>query len=95
MLNNNILESLPESIGNVLQLKSLDICSNKLTELPKNLGNLVQLESLDIMKNQLTQLPESIGNLSGIKDHIYAYENPLSSIPASASNLAVKVLYSE
>ena len=66
------LTELPESIGQLKQLRKLDLSwdyedeklKNQLTTLPDSLGQLTQLTSLDLSNNQLTALPDSLGRLT-------------------------------
>jgi Leucine-rich repeat (LRR) protein len=62
------LTVLPNSIGQLTQLKNLDIYDNKLTVLPNSIGQLTQLQILNISNNQLTSLPESIGQLTQLEE---------------------------
>ncbi len=61
------LTAVPNSLGRLTQLESLDLGGNNLTSLPEWLGQLTQLESLDLRGNQVTALPESVGNLTQLK----------------------------
>ncbi|MBD3352480.1 MAG: TIR domain-containing protein [Candidatus Lokiarchaeota archaeon] len=62
------IESLPDSIGNLTNLKLLDLCNSTLRELPDSIGNLRQLKTLYLcVCRRLRALPESIGNLSNLK----------------------------
>ena len=59
------LQSLAESIGNLLKLSALDLsgCKN-LKSLPQSIGNLLKLEVIKLSGcNNLQSLPESIGKL--------------------------------
>ena len=58
------LIELPESLGQLTQLHSLDLFDNQLTALPEWLGELTQLEELDVSSNQLTALPQSLSQLT-------------------------------
>jgi len=58
------LVKLPDSIGNLVNLKQLNLVDMRLTSIPRSIGNLIQLEHLDLSKNQLTSLPSSITNLT-------------------------------
>jgi hypothetical protein len=67
ILSNNLLQTIPNSIGNIISLKILDLHNNKLNSLPESIGNLVNLISLDLDDNSLITLPESLVNLSKLK----------------------------
>src|SRR5688572_10135937 len=70
------LTELPESIGQLTQLKKLDLGwnyidekqKNQLTALPEALGKLTQLQTLNLSQNQLTDLPESLGQLMQLQE---------------------------
>ncbi len=81
----NQLTSLPESIGNLTQLKTFYCSSNQLTALPESIGNLTQLKAFLCNSNQLTSLPESIGNLTQLKAFYCGY-NRLTALPESIGN---------
>ena len=61
------LTSLPESIGNLTGLTSLDVSSTKLTSLPESIGNLTGLQSLDVSETRIASLPESLEKLSSLR----------------------------
>ena len=67
-LGSNELTKLPNSIGNLVALRSLDVDNNKLTALPNSIGNLVCLESLYANHNRLAQLPATIGKLRTLRE---------------------------
>ena len=52
--DSKLLTDLPESLGQLTQLQSLDLGDNQLTALPEWLGQLTQLQSLDLRDNPLT-----------------------------------------
>ena len=58
------LINLPDSIGNLVNLKQLNLVDMRLTSIPNWIGNLTELKHLDLSKNQLTNLPSSIANLT-------------------------------
>ena len=82
----NQLTSLPESIGNLTQLKTFYCSSNKLTTLPESIGNLTQLQRICCKSNQLTALPESIGNLTQLQ-YFSCAQNQLTILPEWIGNL--------
>ena len=61
--NNCELISIPESIGDLTSLYTLNIAGNQVTSIPESIGNLINLVGLHLSNNQLTSLPESICNL--------------------------------
>lgn len=85
--------SLPERIGDLVNLKIFNISNNQITTLPESIGNLNQLESLYSSNNKLTVLPESIGNLTNLK-LLKCLDNKLTTLPESIGNLGnLKDLY--
>ena len=85
-LRDRRIASLPESIGNLVNLIYLYLEGNQLTNLPESIGNLVDLSHLGLGINHLTSLPESIGNLciGGLN----LRENQLKILPDSIGNLS-------
>ena len=63
-LNGLGLSSLPTQIGELTDLRSLDLSGNQLTELPESIGDLTALTTLGLNDNRLRTLPERIGDLT-------------------------------
>lgn len=63
---NKIIE-LPDSIGNLIHLESLNLHRNALIKLPESIGRLTNLNNLTLEANNLNYLPESIIELSKLK----------------------------
>ena len=61
-LSKSQLALLPEFIGHLTQLTSLDISDNLLTTLPESIGQLEELQNLDLSGNPLRVLPETVRN---------------------------------
>lgn len=94
-LRNMKLTELPESIGQLKQLRKLDLShdyskksedKNQLTTLPDWLGQLTQLTSLDLSHNQLTALPPSLGQLTQLT-FLNLSSNKLTALPDSLGQL--------
>jgi Leucine-rich repeat (LRR) protein len=85
-LSGKSLKSLPENLGNLTALQTLNLSCNQLTALPESVGNLQSLTFLDLTSNQLANLPETLGNLKEL-EMIYLNENKLSALPKSFGNL--------
>jgi Leucine-rich repeat (LRR) protein len=62
-LDKNKLLRLPESIGNLKNLKYLCISRNIIETLPNSISNLSQLAYIDAWDNPLYVLPETIKSL--------------------------------
>lgn len=61
------LTELPESLGELTQLQSLNLSRNQLAGLPEWLGRLTQLQTLDVRDNELSKLPEWLGRLTQLQ----------------------------
>lgn len=85
---------LPEEIGNLINLKFLELGSsshseillNNLTEIPSEIGNLTELTHLYLQFNSLTELPAQIGKLKKLKE-LKLGGNDLSSLPKEIGEL--------
>ena len=53
-LGYNQLKSLPDSIGNLTNLKYLNLSKNQLKDLPESIGKLKKLQRLHLYGNQLS-----------------------------------------
>lgn len=86
-LNDNSLEVLPEELGDLVNLRELDILGNKLQTLPSTFKNLTKLEILHAENNQLAKLPKGLGSLESLKK-VYLQNNQLSKLHASLGRCA-------
>ena len=66
--SNNLGGPIPETLGNIKNLKSLRLQDNPISgSIPASIGNLSCLEELYIADNKLNgTIPESIGQLKGL-----------------------------
>lgn len=62
-LSFNELESIPSSIGTLINLSSLFISNNKLKIIPNEICNLKLLKNLDLSFNSISSLPQSYPSL--------------------------------
>jgi internalin A len=85
-LRNMGLTELPESLGGLARLQSLDLSHNGLTALPESLGQLTQLQSLNLGNNRLTPLPEWLGRLTQLQS-LDLSNNELTTLPESLGQL--------
>jgi internalin A len=85
-LNRMGLTELPESLGQLMQLQSLNLSGNHLTALPEWLGELAQLESLNLSHNRLTVLPEGLSRLTQLQTVDLEY-NELTALPEKLGQL--------
>ncbi len=63
ILTDNQIQKLPDSIGELGQLKKLMLAGNQLTELPGSLSQCTNLQLMRISANQLTSLPDWLFNM--------------------------------
>ncbi|KAG5446072.1 hypothetical protein CSKR_103848 [Clonorchis sinensis] len=82
---NSLKNDLPDVIGQLTCLTTLDLSNNQITSLPENIGNCTALKSLNLQHNQLQRLPNSIGNLRNLSKLSIKY-NQLVEIPQSLAN---------
>ncbi|KAH0871691.1 hypothetical protein HID58_078713 [Brassica napus] len=80
------VEWLPDSIGKLSSLTSLDLSENHIVVLPNTIGGLSSLTKLDLHSNRITHLPESIGEVLNLV-YLNLSSNQLSSLPSSFSKL--------
>ena len=83
-LSNLKLTKLPEALGQLTQLKFLDLSFNQLTELPEFIGELHRLETIQVFDNQLEVLPDSLGQLTQLKS-LAVWKNILKTVPEAVS----------
>lgn len=89
-LQNKLMDQvdwLPDSIGKLSSLVSLDLSENRIMALPSTIGGLSSLTRLDLHSNRITELPDSIGELLSLV-YLDLRGNHLSSLPASFGRLA-------
>jgi internalin A len=80
------LGELPESVGRLTWLKSLNLSGNKLTVLPESVERLTELVSLDFSDNRLAVLPESLGRLTPLQS-LNLRSNQLMGLPEGVGQL--------
>jgi len=90
LLFNNIEGILPDSIGNLENLRVLELSFNRLSgELPLEIGQLTNLEFLIINGNNLNgSIPASIGNLNALKELHLSSNGFTGVVPRTFGNLS-------
>jgi len=86
----NLNGTFPESIGNLTELKRLNLFDNmEITgTIPDSIGQLTKLETLNLGLNKLSgSIPTSIGNLTKLKTLTLSKNNFSGAIPESIGNL--------
>lgn len=94
--NNNVTGQLPEELGELSSLKSLEFFNNNLSgPIPVSLGNLALLEVLKLSSNNLSgSIPSSFGNLTSVHTLFLSSNQLDGAIPSSIGDMAsLKVLY--
>jgi Leucine-rich repeat (LRR) protein len=91
--DNNLLISLPNSIGRLQQLQTLHFGNNKITTFPDTIVALVNLNTLVFQNNQICHFPEKMGNLTKLT-FLNCADNQIICFPESMNNLInLKVIY--
>lgn len=81
------LRSIPDTIGNLSNLRELDLSDNNLETLPESIGYLKKLEELYLSGNRnFRRLPDSIGDLENLET-LELEETNLESLPKSMERL--------
>ncbi|XP_068648794.1 plant intracellular Ras-group-related LRR protein 4-like [Aristolochia californica] len=81
------IEWLPDSIGKLSKLVTLDLSENRILALPKTIGGLSSLTKLDLHSNRIAELPDSIGDLFSLV-YLDLRSNQLASLPPTLSKLS-------
>ena len=63
----NAITDIPEELGDLYQLKELNLACNHIESLPSSLGKLIKLQQLRANGNNLTEIPEEIGKCKSLK----------------------------
>jgi Leucine-rich repeat (LRR) protein len=77
-----ILESIPQNIGKLSELRVLRVYRSKLQSLPSSITNLKKLKKLAIIQADLRALPTNLGKLKALKQLDVSYSS-LEEIPES------------
>ncbi|KAL3838810.1 hypothetical protein ACJIZ3_023401 [Penstemon smallii] len=80
------IEWLPDSIGKLSTLTTLDLSENRIVVLPDTIGALSSLKTLDLHGNRIAELPASIGDLLNLVS-LDLRGNQLRSLPPTISRL--------
>ncbi|MFW5960555.1 MAG: leucine-rich repeat domain-containing protein, partial [Chitinivibrionales bacterium] len=82
---------LPETIGNLSELRELYIKSNELDKFPSSIKNLDNLRILHLWGNRFENLPPEIGELKGLKE-LYLQDNRLRDLPEEITKLKLSYI---
>ncbi|XP_026757386.2 leucine-rich repeat and calponin homology domain-containing protein isoform X2 [Galleria mellonella] len=86
LLSQNIIKSVPDSVGGLQSLTYLDLSSNQLTELPREVCQM-PLQVLLLQDNMLTNLPKEIGKMTSLAE-LDASNNRLTQVPMTLGDCA-------
>ena len=86
ILSHNPLGTLPDSFGQLENLRILQADSVQLTALPDSFGSLRRLETLHLAHNKIAVLPESFGHLVNLQT-LEMTGNAVTTLPDSFGNL--------
>ncbi|KAI8571082.1 hypothetical protein RHMOL_Rhmol01G0089100 [Rhododendron molle] len=81
------LSYLPDEIGNLISLRTLDLTQNNLSTLPDGICNLTCLKSLRLEDNNVSNLPSGIGRLTSLED-LFLSRNSLCALPDTIGKLS-------
>ncbi|XP_028163615.1 leucine-rich repeat and calponin homology domain-containing protein 1 isoform X1 [Ostrinia furnacalis] len=79
LLSQNIIRSVPGTVGGLQSLTYLDLSSNQLTELPREVCQM-PLQVLLVPDNLLSTLPKEIGKMTSLAE-LDASNNRLTQVP--------------
>ena len=87
---NNLIGEIPEELGNLTKLQSLDLSGNQLSgDIPAELGSLPDLRWLDLSHNRLSGvIPPELGRLSRLVDLDLSGNQLSGEIPAQLCSLS-------
>lgn len=85
-LYGNQLDSIPERIGELVNLEKLYIGRNNLKSLPESIGKLKNLKILSAQYNDIDSLPDAIGELENL-EQLVLNQNELVQIPNSIGRM--------
>ncbi|XP_013181297.1 PREDICTED: leucine-rich repeat and calponin homology domain-containing protein 1-like isoform X2 [Papilio xuthus] len=86
LLSQNIIRSVPETVGGLQSLTYLDLSSNQLTELPREVCQM-PLQVLLVPDNLLATLPKEIGKMTSLAE-LDASNNRLTQVPMTLGDCA-------
>jgi Leucine-rich repeat (LRR) protein len=84
----NKIPRLPPKLGQLVNLRELDVSNNQLDDLPNEIGLCLRLRKLFCKGNHLRTLPGTLGQCR-LLEEIRASENQMMALPASLGELAV------
>ncbi|KAG5514361.1 hypothetical protein RHGRI_035687 [Rhododendron griersonianum] len=86
-MENCNLSCLPNEVGNLISLETLDLSGNNFPTLPDSICDLTRLKNLNLSDCDVSHLPGEIGRLISLK-RLYLGGNNLLTLPDSFCDLA-------
>ncbi|KAL7217973.1 hypothetical protein ACSBR2_011238 [Camellia fascicularis] len=80
-LRGALLETFPNEVLKLLQLRYLSLRGTKVKIIPKSIGKLQNLETLDLKQTYVTELPDDILKLQRLR-HILLYRCLIDDVPS-------------
>ena len=62
----NQIKNIPNSIGNLINLRELFLNNNQIKNIPDSIEKLINLKILSLSDNQIKTMPDSIKNLKNL-----------------------------
>ena len=84
-MSGNYLRELPDTIGELKKLHTLDVRKNHIVKIPTTIGECNALKHLFLSYNKIITLPDSIKNLK--LEELAVYNNRLESLPAFLASM--------
>ncbi len=92
------IQTLPEQIGLLTNLKNISLSNNKISKLPNSFSKLKKLSNINLNFNEFYEFPEQIASISNL-EILFIGKNKLVSLPNSISNIRklrmINVAYNE
>ncbi|XP_073001936.1 uncharacterized protein [Typha latifolia] len=87
VLNGEGIESIPNSLGDLIHLRMLDLAATRISKLPDSLGCLTNLQSLNLMHcKHLHALPMSLTRLCNLR-HLGMGGTQINNVPKGIERL--------
>jgi len=86
-INNVGLTEIPDSIGKLTNLITLNLSFNKISKVSTELSKLTKLDVLGLSYNEITNLPDCFANLRRLRDIYLDHNSTLAELPVSLFNL--------
>lgn len=82
-----LLEEIPEDIGELVELRGLELNGHEITSIPASIAKLTKLEELNLGINDIETIPSEIGSLTNLTK-LELYSNQFVSLPDEITELS-------